>query len=193
MLNRNNKLGQALGLLFLLLATAPAGAAQGWITLAPAGEGFSVQLPSKPKEEASQAPVLGDNYLMKMYTVVGDPKNILYMAVMQELPAVVAEMKPAARLDEFINGFRSGFLKELTATCPNVDLKLDRELTLKARTGRQYSFSCQNTYGLVRVFDNERRIYVLLAMAKAENDASVMKFLQSFEILPAPPGVRRRE
>jgi len=187
MLNRNNRPGHALGLLLLLLASVPAVAAQEWITLTPAGEGFSVRLPSKPREEAGKTPILGNNYLMKLYAVVSEPNHVLYMAVMQEFPAAaVATIKPAERLDQFMSGFREGFLKDLTAPCPNVDLHLERELTLKDRPGREYSISCKNLYGLIRVFDNETRLYVLLAAAHDEREAGPTKFLQSFELLPAP-------
>ncbi|HEY8185323.1 MAG TPA: hypothetical protein VIF64_04615 [Pyrinomonadaceae bacterium] len=186
MLSRN-KIGLTFSLLCLLFVAVPATAvAQTWTTLRPAGEGFSLQLPLEPKAESSNVPILGDDYLMKMYTAVDDPNRMLYMAVMQEFPAVVASLKPAQRLDQFMNGFRNGFVKALTTSCPDVDLKLDTELTIKGRMGRQYSLDCKGVHGLIRVIENERRMYVLLVMGGDERNAGVGHFFDSFEILPAP-------
>lgn len=185
MLNRI-KIGLSLCLLFVAV---PAVSAQGWVTLTPAGEGFSVQLPSKPQEEPGRAPILGEEYASKMYTVQDATNRIMFLTVMQEFPAAVATLKPVERLDEFMNGFRESFIKEITATCPNVDVRLDRELKLNDRLGRQYSLNCREIPGLIRVFETERRIYVLVVMGGDEKHDGVSRFLQSFEILPAPAPV----
>jgi hypothetical protein len=176
-----------------LFLTAPAALAQGWIKWAPSGEGFAVDLPLKPQEETSKVPVLGSEYLMKMYTAVDDPNHAMYLAVMQEFPSVAGDRTPPERLEHFMTGFRSGFVKELQATCPEVDLHQDRALTLKDRIGRQYSLSCKQFPGLLRVFETESRMYVLLVMGLDEKDARVTRFLESFEILPAPPLVPQQK
>jgi hypothetical protein len=177
----------AVSLLSLIFfATVPSATAQSWLTLTPRGEGFSVQFPVRPNEEAGRSPVNGDDYLMKTYTATDESSRLMYMAVLQEFPEAVASLKPAERLDQFIIGFKQGFIKELEATCPEVQLPLERELTLKDRAGRQYGLSCRGIRGLIRVYDNQRRLYVLMVMGGDETNADVAKFLQSFAILPAP-------
>jgi hypothetical protein len=186
---QNNKIGLAIPLLCLLFVAVPAVAFQGWTKWAPAGEGFSVQLPSKPEEQTTKVPILGSDYLMKMYTEVDESNRVMYLVVMQEFPRSVGMLTPSERLDNFMDGFKSGFVKELTTTCPDVELHQDGELTLKNRTGRQYSLNCKSVPGLIRVYETEARIYVLLAMGRNEKDDGVAQFLQSFEILPAPAPV----
>src|ERR1044071_682977 len=139
-------------LLFSLIGVQVA-EAQEWITLNPAGEGFSVLMPKKPTAETTRVPISGDDYLSRMYTAEGDAPRALYLAVVQEFPPVVANLKPAERLDNFISGFRNGFIKELTSSCPEIEIKLQSELTVKEHAARQYAFLCKQFHGSIRVSD----------------------------------------
>jgi len=174
--------------LLYLLFGVQAAKAQEWTTLTPAGEGFSVLMPKKPAAETNRVPISGNDYLGKMYTAEGDSPRALYLAVMQEFPPVVANLKPAERLDNFIGGFRNGFVRSLTSSCPDIEIKLQSELTIKEHSARQYSFDCQQFHGFIRVIDGTQRMYVLLVFGPDQGE-HVTKFLQSFEFLPAPSPV----
>ena len=178
-------------LLCLLFVFVTGASAQDWTKLAPAGEGFSVQMPGKPQGQSTRVQISGDEYLSRMYTSEGLSPRGLYIAVMQEFPPVVANLQSSQRLDNFIDGFRKGFVKALTSNCPDVDVKLERELIVREHPARQYSFVCGGFPGTIRVIDNTQRMYVLLVMSteQPEHSDQATKFLQSFELLPAPAPV----
>ena len=177
----------------LLIAPAVASPPQGtseWIVLAPADEGFTVQVPVKPDEQLQRIPMMGNTYKMHLFTSVHEASGVLYMAIMQEFPALSAVLTPAARLDKFMEGFKQGLIKSLSNT-PGTqpDIQPDRDLELKGHIGRQYTLSFGESRGLVRTFDAGRRVYVLLVLGADEKNSSVGKFLSSFEITTAPDPV----
>src|SRR6185503_11535289 len=79
-----------------------------WIVLAPAGEGFTLKLPIKPEVETQRVPVMGNTYLLRMYTASDPGTGLLYMVVMQEYPSLTGVLTPAARLERFMDGFKKG-------------------------------------------------------------------------------------
>jgi len=177
----------------LLIAPAAASPPQGttdWVVLAPVGEGFTVQVPVKPEEQLERIPMMGNTYKMHLFTSVHEASGVLYMAIMQEFPALSAVLTPAARLDKFMEGFKQGLIKSLSNT-PGTqpDIQPDKDLALKEHIGRQYTLSVGESRGLVRTFDAGRRVYVLLVLGADEKNSSVGKFLSSFEITTAPDPV----
>ncbi len=182
-------------LLLISLFMAPALAipqqeAGQWIVIAPADEGFSVQLPVKPEEQLDRVPMMGNTYKMHMYTSVDESSGMLYMVIMQEFPAVAGALTPAVRLDKFMDGFKQGLIKSLSNTPGSIpDLQPDKDLDLKGHPGKQYMLSLGESRGLVRAFDAGRRVYVLLVLGADEKNSSVGKFLGSLEITAAPAPV----
>ena len=177
--------------LFIAPATAspPQGTSE-WIVLAPADEGFTVQVPVKPEEQVQRVPMLGNTYKMHLFTSLHEASGVLYMAIMQEFPAVSGVLTPAARLDKFMEGFKQGLSKSLSDT-PGTqpEIQPDRDLELRGHIGRQYTLSVGESRGLVRTFDAGRRVYVLLVLGAGEKNSSVEKFLSSFDITTAPDPV----
>ena len=187
------KLAASLFLLASLLAASTAAAhAQTtleWITLAPANEGFSVNLPLKPDAETERVAMEGGAYKTRLYTAFDETDRILYMVVMQEFSAATGELKPAVRLEQFMEGFKEGLKKSIGNGTTNVELLLDRHLDLKRHLGRQFKLTFGEARGLVRAFDASLRIYVLLVMGADEKNSNAMRFFDSFEIKAAPPPV----
>ena len=177
-------------LLLVALFIAPAVAfplqEREWIVIAPAAEGFSIQMPVKPEEQMERVPILGNTYRMHLLTGVDESDGLLYMTIMQEFPAVSGVLTPAARLDKFMEGFKEGLSKSLSST-PGAqpDIQPDRDLDLKGHMGRQYTLVVGESRGLVRTFDAGRRVYVLLVLGAGEKNANVGRFLSSFEITAA--------
>ncbi|MFN2493786.1 MAG: hypothetical protein ABR501_12985 [Pyrinomonadaceae bacterium] len=185
--------GAMLVSLSVMIASARAGAPQGanqWTVVAPAGEGFSVLMPVKPGEETDRVPMMGNTYLMRLYTGVEESNGLLYMVIMQEFPAFTGGLQPSVRLERFMDGFKQGLTRSLGNTPEaKVELSLERELFLKDRSGRQYTLAVGETRGVVRAFDASKRMYVLLVMGADEKNSNVSRFFNSFEIKAAPDPV----
>lgn len=179
----------ALLLIFLLAAPGAECLVQGWVLLAPAGEGFSVRLPVKPEEETDRVPVMGNTYQMRLYTSIDEASGIMYMVAMQEFPTVTAALEPSKRIDQFMKGFKEGLAKQMAASGLKPELVADRDLDLKGHLGRQYKLTVAESRGLVRAFDGTARAYVLMVMGGDEQNPNVARFFDSFEITPAPPPV----
>ena len=135
-------------------------------------------------------PMMGNTYKMHLLTSVDESNGVLYMAIMQEFPAVSGVLTPATRLDKFMEGFKQGLIKSLSTT-PGTqpDIQPDKDLELKGHVGRQYSLTVGESRGMVRTFDAGRRVYVLLVLGAGEKHSGVARFLSSFEITSAPDPV----
>lgn len=183
----------AAALLSASLVGAPAAYAQQeakqWILVVPAGEGFTVRLPVKPEEQAERVPIMGNTYLMHLYTSVDESSGMLYMVIMQEFSSLSGVLEPSKRIERFMSGFKEGMVKSLGDAGKKLELTPGRELDLKGHLGRQYAISLAESSGLVRVYDGTARVYVLLVMGGDERNTSVTRFFDSFEITPAPAPV----
>ena len=180
-------------LVSLLTAQAAGRPTQGaseWILVAPPGEGFSILMPVKPEEQTEQVPLMGNTYQMRLYTGVNQASGLIYMVAMQEFPSVAGVLEPSKRLEQFMAGFQEGLAKSLS-TVPGGKLEVlpERDLDLKGHLGRQYTLSFAGSHGLIRAFDGSPRMYVLLVMGGDEKNSSVARFLDSFDITPAPAPV----
>lgn len=179
-------------LVSLLTAQAaeyPQQGATDWILVAPVGEGFTIRMPVKPEEQSDRTALMGNTYQMRLYTGVDDANGMIYMVAMQEFPSVAEALEPSKRLEQFMAGFKDGFVKSLGEAGAKLELIPGRELDLKGHLGRQYTLSFAGSRGLVRAFDATVRMYVLLVMGGDDKNASVARFFDSFEIIPAPAPV----
>ena len=192
MTTRKSFIGIAAALLiFAVFVVAPATAqTDTWKVLTPEGEGFSVMLPVKPDVSSDRVPIMGNTYQMRLYTAPDKASGLLYMVVMQEFPSLAGALTPAKRLESFITGFKSGLGETLgSAVGGKFEMTLDRELSLGRNIGRQYLISIGETRGVVRAFDADRRVYVLLLLGAQEKDPTATRFFNSFEIRSAPDPV----
>jgi hypothetical protein len=134
--------------------------------------------------------VMGNTYLLRLYTGNDDSTGLLYMVVMQEYAGVTGVLTPTARLESFMNGFKKGLGESLaTAVGGKFDLVLARDLTLAGKPGRQYTLTVGESRGLVRAFDAGRRVYLLMILGADEKNSAAVTFFDSFEIKPAPDPV----
>jgi hypothetical protein len=143
----------------------------------------------KPEEQTDRVPMMGNTYLMRLYISVDETTGMLYMVIMQEFASLSSVLEPSKRIERFMSGFKEGMGKSLGDTGAKLELTPGRELDLKGHLGRQYAISLGESRGLVRVFDGTARIYVLLVMGGNEQNTNVTRFLDSFEITPAPAPV----
>lgn len=180
-------------LLTLLLTTqaaeCPLQGAREWTLIAPIGEGFSIRMPLKPEEQTDRVPMMGNTYLMRLYTAGDETSGLLYMVAMQEFPSLAAALEPSKRLEQFMNGFKEGFARSMSSGGIKVEFTPERDLDLKGHLGRQYKLSAGESRGLVRAFDASNRMYVLLVMGGDGGNSSVARFFESFAITPAPAPV----
>ncbi len=193
MRGRHQLIGRLLLLAFLVVpaVASPVYNTGDWIVMSPPDEGFSVQLPMKPEEQTDRTAFEQNTYKMRLYTINDEANRMLYMVIMQEFPDLSGVLSPAARFDKFMEGFKEGFARSLTASSGmKFDLQADRDLKLKGTSiGRQYILSIGETSGLLRAFDANPRNYVLMVLGGDEKNAEVKRFFDSFEIKAAPPPV----
>lgn len=153
---------------------------QGWGRYRVAKDGFSIELPELPsvisRGQYRQAPVRGArNYAAYcdgvVYFVIAfdNPKREKPLEYFLEQQLQVFELRNAeiAPGSEISNGSFKGIQHSLT--------KYDYRKT--------FSYP-----GIVRLYDTKDRVLALMAIGKDEHDASVGRFLQSFEISEKPNG-----
>lgn len=147
-------------------------------------------MPAKPDEEVDRIPMMGNTYRMHLLTSVVESNGAVYMAVVQEFPALTGVLTPAVRLDKFMEGFKEGLFASLASSpAAKSDLQLDRNFDFKGHPGRQYKLTIGESQGVVRVLDAGRRVYVLLVLGADEKNSSVVRFFDSFEFKAAPDPV----
>ena len=172
-----------------VVAVSPAPVLE-WVVVAPNGEGFSVNMPVKPSEETTLVPLADKTYRLRIYTSNDAASGLLFVTSMQECPPIMAALDPAAKLEKFADGFKSGFSEGLPKTTgAKFEMLVDKELKLSGHIGRQYKLNFADLQGLLRVFDGGQRVYFLMVMGANDNHADVNRFFNSFQLKAAPDPV----
>lgn len=156
-------------LIVLIIANAwSVSAFQGaeWIKVAPAGSGFSVMMPSTPKEEKK----VENNYPSYTLSVATDISHYL---------ARYTDYEPGIKIDptKELAVNRDGFVRAIEGT-----LIESREISLEGRPGLEFTAESSRFFARCRFFFSGNRLYMLAAGgAKPQNDpASLNRFLTSF-------------
>jgi hypothetical protein len=155
--------------LFLILAMASSlDAVQGveWVQVAPAGGGFSVMMPGKPKEETKA----DREYSSHSFSVMTDI-SVYLVEIGNYAPHV--NIDPATELagnrDNFVKGIEGKLIES-------------KEIVLDGHLGLEFSAENSHSLARCRVYVSGKRVYMLVAgvSKKQDDSANVNRFLTSF-------------
>ena len=175
----------------LLLAHVPAAAqaAETWQKLAPAGEGFTVLLPTRAAQETQTNP--GDPR-MKMNIYSSDGADRFFYVSSLNFSGLF--QPSAAGFESFVTGFLKSFCGPSRQRGLSCETTFDRELTLSGHRGRQFKVAIggggKTFDGVVRIYMTGKHIYALQALGGREGDAAVDRFFNSFTLAAARPAAR---
>ena len=168
----------------LLLSAAAATRAQTaaqWQKFEPAGEGFSVQLPTAPVSETRVNPA---NQRMKMRIHKSETEALSFYIASLDYRGLFP--RSAAGFDSFAKGFLNSYCEPARKQGLTCDVTFERELRLGGSPGRQYrvalSSQGQRIDGVLRMYMTASHVYAFHALGGKEGDAPIDKFLDSFAL-----------
>jgi hypothetical protein len=154
-----------------------------WQRLQPAGENFSVLVPSDGKQITNSIP-FGDQMIEVNYYTSRDGR-VVY-SLMWTTGPTNSETDSAA-----INGTLSGFVKGVAAGYETAggkfscDPRADRDISLSGYSGREFDLKACTIPAMVRVYTkvvgSQRHMYVA-AVFYGKDEKNVSKFQESFTI-----------
>lgn len=184
-MRRSNTL-LAASLLLCAAAAARAQAAGQWQKFEPAGEGFSVQLPTAPVSETRVNPA---NQRMKMRIHRSETEDLSFYIASLDFRGLFPQS--AAGFDAFAKGFLNSYCEPARKQGLTCDVAFERELTLGGSPGRQYNValtgSGRRIDGVLRMYMTASHVYAFHALGGKEGDAPIDRFLNSFAIAAARP------
>lgn len=165
--------------------TAPAG----WKNFTPAGNAFSVLLPSKPEETVARTPISsGIALTTHAYTVTTD-NGVYLVAVMDDLPLVAEKMSDTYKqsfYDGMWKGMAEGIREELEKN--GLTMKLEpgaqRNAVVGGIQGREQDFTVGPLGGRTQMALSGQRAYLTMAFwtdeQKTESERTA--FFNSFKV-----------
>jgi hypothetical protein len=118
-------------------ASAPAVDTSGWVTLAPAGEGFSVLMPGAAKTTTATASTPAGNAPVTIWTHT-DSSNAGFQAIHVKFKAGTFSKAP-------IKSVLDAAMSQEIATVPGAVLKSQSDMTLAGHPGRLITFATSKT------------------------------------------------
>lgn len=118
-------------------ASAPAVDTSGWVTLAPAGEGFSVLMPGAAKTATATASTPAGNAPVTIWTHT-DSSNAGFQAIHVKFKAGTFSKAPTKSVLD-------GAMNQEIATVPGAVLKSQSDMTLAGHPGRLIMFATSKT------------------------------------------------
>ncbi|MGB9178862.1 MAG: hypothetical protein WCB68_06385 [Pyrinomonadaceae bacterium] len=161
----------------------------GWNKFAPAGNAFSVLLPSKPEESVARTPVsAGITLTTHAYTVTTDD-GVYLVAVMSDLPLVAEKMTDAYKqsfYDGMWKGMAEGIREELEKNGLVIKLETgaQRSVVVGGLQGREQDFTVGSLGGRTQMALTGQRAYLTMAFWTNEEKTAVERaaFFNSFQI-----------
>lgn len=179
-MRRSNTL-LAVALLLCATAAARAQVAGQWQKFEPAGEGFSVQLPTAPLTETRVNPA---DQRMRMHIHKSETADLSFYVASFNYRGLFPQS--AAGFDSFAKGFLSSYCEPARKQGLTCDVTFERELQLGGSPGRHYavalSGSGRRIDGVLRMYMTPSHVYAFHALGGKEGDAPIDKFLNSFAI-----------
>jgi hypothetical protein len=164
-----------LTLVLLLLASAAPAVAQKWTKSTWKNFAFSAEYPSKPKLDSTDV----DGHTM---VTIGAPTKTGYYAVMvTQMPEFTEEViSDSARREQVLDGAQERSISDAGST-----LRSQRPLLLGGRVGREIISTLPDD-GMeifTRVYIEEGRMYMQIAVVATGKESLATKFLKSFKFL----------
>lgn len=162
-----------------------------WFLLKSEHFGYSVEFPKKPEENTqvvnSAIGELKMNMFMYDASEGGNDDNVLYLVNCTEYPDTLVHSDKTEQLEAFFEGAINGAVS-------NVQGKLlsKKEIQLGQYPGREMSIDYGNGQAIIRMrmYLVKNVMYMLQTIAETEkdNNASAVRFMDSFELLDSGAG-----
>lgn len=176
----SNTLLAASLLLFAATATRAQAAGQ-WQKFEPAGEGFSVQLPTAPVSETRVNPA---DERMKVRIHKSETDTLAFHIASLNYGGLFPQS--AAGFESFAKGFLSSICEPARKQGFTCEATFERALTLAGAPGKHYrvvlSGNGRRIDGVLRMYMTPSHVYAFHALGGKEGDAPIDKFLNSFAI-----------
>jgi len=160
-------------ILVLFAQIAPA-QSQPWKKIAPAGESFTVMMPTQAVESSRLIP-LGDKGFIRerVYHSLNDNKRFMVATFVRTTADKVPE------LSSFIN-FVSAIERTFQGREPPAVFSFDRDLTSEPGQAKQYHLTLGEYEGTVRLLESDKSFYALIVIGTDEHDRNAQTFFSSF-------------
>ena len=178
---RNSNTLLAVSLLLCAAAARAQAAPQQWQKFEPAGEGFSVQLPTAPVSETRINPT---NERMRMRLHRSETGDLSFYVASLDYRGLFPQS--AAGFDSFAKGFLDAYCEPARKQGLTCEVTFERALALGGSPGKQYAVALSGNGrridGVLRMFMTASHVYAFHALGGKEGDAPIDKFLSSFAI-----------
>jgi hypothetical protein len=168
-------------LLLCAVTAARAQVAGQWQKFEPAGEGFTVQLPTAPLSETRVSPA---NQRMKMRIHKSETEALSFYIASLDYSGLFPQS--AAGFDSFAKGFLNSYCEPARKQGLTCEVTFQRELALGGSPGKQYGVALSGNGrridGVLRMYMTASHVYAFHALGGKEGDAPIDKFLNSFAI-----------
>jgi len=145
-----------------------------WQKIAPAGEGFTILMPTRAVE-ASRLITFSDQETVRervYYSLAGD-RRYMIVSFMKTTPE---RALPLSSFERFMLGIEQSFKSK----DEHKSLIFDREVSLNGLSGRQYHIKLAEYPGVGLFLEKDKAFYALMVIGAEESDPDVQRFLSSF-------------
>lgn len=167
-------------ILLTLAGTVSAQPDKTWKELAPKGGGFSVKMPSEPKENSQKIDAGGMKLEIKTFTLE-ITKDLVYVVAYNQMPADANNLGDEDK-KKILDGAREGMLNNIKGT-----LIQEVNITLDKHTGRDWKFDALQgkMFGRSRailVGDRMHQVMVMGADKDVMTNKNTVGYLDSFKL-----------
>jgi len=166
------------------LQTVRAQAADSWISVSPAGEQFTIQMPNTPAVNSQQDSF--EQFKVDGHTYTASTEGVDYTvwSLVNENYAGTGPADNDAYLDACADLVWESLLKPLVDQLPKLSqlgshMSYHGELS-KLAPGREYTITLGSRPGLSRIYVAGQQVYVLTALNADANSANTQRFMNSF-------------
>ncbi len=166
----------------ILLAVLPFGGAitqspaqqAAWQKIAPAGEAFTVSMPTMVVEASRLIPFSDqDSVRERVYYSLAGGRRYMIVSFMKTTP------ERALALSSF-ERFMLGIEQSFKSKDEHKSLIFDREVSVNGLSGRQYHIKLAEYPGIGLFLEKDKAFYALMVIGAEEGDPDVQRFLSSF-------------
>ena len=167
-------------LLTVLIGAAPADAEvtqEAWVRVAPAGEPFTILMPTSAYEVKRNIPLSKDSIPGRVFYSLAQARRYLVVSFAKTSPDTFPGLSD---FDHFINSFERA-AKSRSDKFPGNQVTGFRVLeSASTSTVKQYQIMIGNYQGVARLVGTDNTFYVLMVIGAGDSDPEVERFLQSF-------------
>ena len=147
---------------------------EAWQKIAPAGEAFTVLMPTKVVEASRLIPFSDqDSVRERVYYSLAGGRRYMIVSFMKTTPE---RALPLSSFEKFMLGIEQSFKRR----DENKSLIFDREVSLNGLSGRQYHVKLGEYPGVGAFIEQDKAFYALMVIGTEASDPEVQRFLSSF-------------